>query len=109
MVRYARAKYGELMDTYEYWQIRYGMALWMLQENAGLSYEEARAYLAEDRFESVEHLADALDCKTEEVQKLFSVAEEKINTSGGIEAAFQGRFPLMVFAGPLKKDSTPFF
>jgi hypothetical protein len=109
MVKYAKAKQGEPMEYEEYQQVRYGMALWMLQENAGLSYKEARVFLAEERYESTEHLAKALNMTKQGIYNLASSAREKMEKIEDIDAVFKGYFPLIVDVNPKGKERIPHF
>ncbi|MDR0309588.1 MAG: hypothetical protein LBH88_02375 [Candidatus Methanoplasma sp.] len=109
MVMYAKAKFGEPMEIEEYIQVRYGMALWMLQENAGLSYNEARAYLAYERGESTEDVAKALRITKQAVYNLSSSARAKIEEAGELDEVFKGYFPLVINVNPKKRNSGGLF
>ncbi|MCL2147796.1 MAG: helix-turn-helix domain-containing protein [Methanomassiliicoccaceae archaeon] len=69
----------EGMDPMEIYQIRYGMGIWLLQENAGLTYNEARAYMSDMRNETTEQLAEALGVKKQTVYDLRNSAREKLD------------------------------
>jgi len=100
MVIRAKAKVGEPMEMEEYQQVAYGMTLWMLQENVGLSYKEARAYLAPERYESTEDLIKALKVTEQEVHNLVASAEEKMNKIENWDSVLNGYFPLIVDTAP---------
>jgi hypothetical protein len=100
---------GEPMDFEEYRKVRYGMALWMLQENAGLSYKEARVYLAEGRSESMEHLAESLDCTVEDICRFSSTAEAKMKNVKDINAVYRGYYPISMDRRSSRKGGVPFF
>jgi len=108
MVMYAKASAGEPMEIEEFQQIRYGMALWMLQENAGLSYKEARVFLAEERFESVEYLAKALNMTKQGIYNLSSSAKAKMGAIEDFDAVFKGYYPLIVNVNPRGKKGLLF-
>ena len=76
-------------------QIRYGMALWLLQENAGLSYKEARAYLADYREETPEYLAKMLGIKKQTVYDLRSSAKRKLDGKI-LDEILMGYTPLII-------------
>jgi len=109
MVLYAQAKFGEPMDFREFQQVMYGMALWMLQENAGLSFKEARAYMAGDRNESTEDLAKALGVTKQGVYNLASSARAKMEKFEDLDKVFMGYFPLIVDYSPKRKETVPLF
>ena len=109
MVIHAKAAVGEPLDFPEYQQIRYGMALWMLQENAGLSYKEARVFLAPERGETVEHLAKTFKMTKQAIYNLSSSARAKIEKIDDLAAVFNGYYPLVVDYNIKKKVVEPFF
>ena len=67
------------VSSTEIYQIRYGMSIWLLQENAGLTYGEARVYLAHTRNESTEQLAEALKVSKQTVYGLRRSARIKLD------------------------------
>jgi len=109
MVMYAKAKYGEPMDFEEYQQVRYGMSMWMLQEKAGLTFKEARVYMADDRLESTDDLAKALNVTKQAIYNLGSSAKAKMDKIEDYDAVFMGYFPLMVDYGLKRKSKGPLF
>lgn len=62
----------------EFLQIRYGMSIWLLQENAGLTYREARVYLSHERNETEEQLAETFGIKLRTVRGLRRSASKKL-------------------------------
>jgi len=109
MVMYAKAGIGDPIDSIEYMQIRYGMALWMLQENAGLSFKEARVFLAPDRGESVEHLVKSLKVSKQGIYNLSCSARAKMAKIEDFDAVFNGYTPLVVDINIKSKDYDPLF
>ncbi|MDR3206568.1 MAG: hypothetical protein LBT41_05725 [Candidatus Methanoplasma sp.] len=109
MVMDAEFSYGGECSHEEFQQIRYGMALWMLQENGGLSYAEARVYLADDRFESTNDLSKALGVTKATVYNLASSARAKLEKFEDREKLFRGYWPLVVDVNPRSKRSCPLF
>jgi len=109
MVMYAKAKFGEPMDFEEYQQVMYGMCLWMLQENAGLTFKEARVYMADDRVESTEDLAKALHVTKQGIYNLASAAKAKMDKFEDFEPIFKGYYPLVVDYNPRRKNNGPLF
>jgi len=109
MVMHAKAKLNEPMDFEEFQQVRYGMALWMLQENAGLTFKEARVFMAGYRHESTEDLAKALNVTKQAVYNLASSARAKIDEIEDLDAVLKGYFPLVVDYGIKRKSSQPLF
>jgi len=94
------------VSSTEIYQIRYGMGIWLLQENAGLTYKEARAYLANMRNESTEQLAEALDVNTQTVYDLRRSAKMKLDGKL-LDDVLMGYNPMtMETASPARK---PFF
>jgi hypothetical protein len=67
------------VSSTEIYQIRYGMGIWLLQENAGLTYNEARTYLSGMRNESDDQLAEALNVKKSTVYCLRASARKKLD------------------------------
>ncbi|MDR3282447.1 MAG: hypothetical protein LBS92_02410 [Candidatus Methanoplasma sp.] len=109
MVMDAKFSYGGDCSHEEFQQIRYGMALWMLQENAGLSYGEARAFLADERLESTADLSKALGVAKATVYNLASSARAKLEKFDDLEEVFKGYWPLVADVNPRKKKSCPLF
>lgn len=109
MVMYARAKLGEPMDLKEYQQVRYGMSLWMLQENAGLTFKEARVFMANDRLESTEDLAKALGVTKQGIYNLASSARAKMEKYEDYNEVFKGYLPLVADYNIRRKDIGPLF
>ncbi|MCL2317998.1 MAG: hypothetical protein FWC44_02955 [Methanomassiliicoccaceae archaeon] len=97
------------MEIFEYQQVRYGMALWMLQENAGLSFKEARVFLADERGESVDHLAKELKVTKQAIYNLSSAAKAKIEKIEDLDAVFKGYYPLVVNIYIKGKNYEPLF
>jgi len=71
-----RNKEIEVMEAY---QIYYGMGIWLLQENAGLTYKEARVYQSDMRNESTEQLAESLGITVQTVYDLRRSARKKLD------------------------------
>jgi len=109
MVMYAKAKLSEPMEFEEFQQVRYGMAIWMLQENAGLTFKEARVFMAGSRHESTDDLAKALGMTKQAVYNLASSARAKIDKIEDLDAVFKGYFPLVVDYGIKRKNPQPLF
>jgi len=109
MVMQAKAAVGEPIDIFEYRQIRYGMALWMLQENAGFSFKEARVFLADERGESVDRLAKELKITKQAVYNLASSARAKIEKIEDLDSVFKGYYPLVVDININGKDYDSLF
>jgi hypothetical protein len=87
-------------------QIRYGVAMWLLQENAGMSYKEARVFLSGSRNENTEQLAEALGITIGRVYNLRKSAREKLEGKS-FDDIVMGYYPLMPeVSGPSKK---PYF
>ena len=94
------------VSSTEIYQIRYGMAMWLLQENGGLSYNEARVYLANSRNESNEQLAKALKVNKQTIYDLRRSAKEKLD-GRLMDDIYMGYTPLIVEVSGPTKD--PFF
>ena len=109
MVMYAKAKFNEPMEFEEFQQVRYGMAIWMLQENAGLTYKEARVFMANTRHESTEDLAKALNVTKQAVYNLASSARAKVDQIEDLDAVLKGYYPMVVDYGIKRKGSEPLF
>jgi len=109
MIKHAKAVFGEAMEFWEYQQVMNGMSLWMLQENAGLSFKEARVYMADSRFESTDDLANTLNVTVQDICDLASSAKAKMKKVEDFEAVFKGYFPLVVDYNPKRKNSELLF
>ena len=109
MVTHANAKLGEPMDFDEFQQVRYGMTIWLLQENAGLTFKEARVFMADTRQETTEDLAKALKVTKQAVYNLASSARAKMDEIEDLDAVFKGYFPMIVDYGIKRKKSKPLF
>jgi DNA-binding CsgD family transcriptional regulator len=82
------------------------MGIWLLQENAGMSYKEARVYLSFMRNESNQQLAETLGVSVRTIQRLHRSAAEKLDGKS-LENILAGYMPMvMETAGP---DRSPFF
>ncbi|MCL2295592.1 MAG: hypothetical protein FWC29_00715 [Methanomassiliicoccaceae archaeon] len=66
------------MELEEFQQVRRGMTIWMLQENADFTFKEARALMMDIWSESPEDLARILKVTEEEIQNLRNSAIEKL-------------------------------
>jgi len=97
------------MDMHEYQQVRYGMCIWLLQEKAGLSFEEARVYMADDRLESAEDLAKTLNVTKQTVHNLASSAKAKMDKVENRDEVFMGYSPLVVDYSHKGRNSRPLF
>lgn len=75
-------------------QIRYAVRLWLLQERACLSYCEARAYLMDERCETLEDLAKAFSCTTDQVSDIRARAERKVSEANAVRDVFMGYGPI---------------
>jgi len=109
MVKYAKAKLDEPMELYEYQQVRYGMCIWLLQEKAGFSFEEARVYMADSRLESAEDLAKTLNVTKQTIHNLASSARAKMDKIEDHDEVFMGYTPLMVDYNHKVRNSGPLF
>ncbi|MCL2295593.1 MAG: hypothetical protein FWC29_00720 [Methanomassiliicoccaceae archaeon] len=109
MVICAKAQFGEPMGFDEFQQVRYGMAIWLLQENAGLTFKEARVFMAGTRQESAEDLSKALNVTKQAVYNLASSAKAKMGEIEDLDSVFKGYFPMIVDYGIKRKGSKPLF
>jgi len=96
MVMYAKAKLNEPMGLSEFQQIRRGMSIWMLQENAGFTFKEARVLMTDRRLESAEDLAKILGVTKQELSDIENSARAKIDGIKDLDAALNGYFPLVI-------------
>lgn len=103
MVIYAKAKLNEPMSLSEFQQVRRGMSIWMLQENAGFTFEEARVLMTDFRFESDEDLAKTLGVTKQEVYDIEVSARAKIDEIKDLDATLQGYFPMAIDYGVKRK------
>jgi hypothetical protein len=87
------------IGTTEFAQIRYGVALWLLQEKAGLSYKEARVFLAHSRHETTEHLMESLGISRNTIYGLRRSAKKKVekcNPAPDLSDLLHGYVPIVL-------------
>jgi len=94
------------VSTDEIYQIRYGMAIWLLQENAGLTYKEARVFMASVRNERAEQLAEALGIKKQTVYDLRRSALQKLRGKK-LDDILMGYSPIVMETADPSRE--PFF
>jgi len=99
MVMYAKADLYEPMSLSEFQQVRRGMSIWMLQENAGFTFKEARVLMIDIRSESEEDLAKILDVTKQEILDIRKSAIAKIEGIRDLDATLKGYLPLVIDYG----------
>jgi len=93
---YAKAKFNEPMGLSEFQQVRRAMSIWMLQENAGFTFKEARVLMTDRRFESEEDLAKILDVTKQEIIDIENSARAKVGRINDLDATLKGYFPMAI-------------
>ena len=96
MVMYAKADLYEPMSLSEFQQVRRGMSIWMLQENAGFTFKEARVLMTDCRSESEEDLAKILEVTKQELLDVKNSAIAKMEGIKDLDATLKGYFPLII-------------
>ena len=76
----------------EFRMIRYVHRSWLLQENAGLTFAEARIYLHKERCESLEKLAKEFDI--ENIEECYEEIVKRVEKIGKTKEIFFGYTPL---------------
>jgi hypothetical protein len=73
---------NDIFDTlgYEH-KAKYAIAMWMLEEKAGLSYKEARVYLMDHR-ETIDSLEQEFGVTRKAIFNLMRRADRKVESSG---------------------------
>ncbi|MBR4504082.1 MAG: hypothetical protein IKP20_03815 [Candidatus Methanomethylophilaceae archaeon] len=75
-------------------KVRYCTRLWLLQEIAGCTFLEARAYLRRERNETVASLAEAYSIAEDDVLAAIASAEEKAAEAEARWDLFHGHEPI---------------
>lgn len=75
-------------------KIRYCTRLWLLQEIAGCTFEEARIYLRRERNETPENLMEIYSLDTDAYAGLLASAERKVVDAESQGDLFKGYKPM---------------
>ena len=83
-------KYGEDLTKDELIMLRYATRCWLLQECGGLTFEEARIYLAGEPPFPIESVTEELKLSREEIELRQTELKEKISETERTKEVFYG-------------------
>lgn len=83
-------KFGEDLTKDELIMLRYATRCWLLQECGGLTFEEARIYLAGEPPFPIESVMEELKLSREEIERRRTELKEKISETERTKEVFYG-------------------
>ena len=93
-------KFGEDLTKDELIMARYATRCWLLQECGGLTFEEARIYLAGEPPFPIESVMEELKLSREEIERRQTELKEKISETERTKEVFYGYTAIEINSAP---------